>query len=72
MCLREAFLFSYFSLLLNVCVHFSLLFFKCFFCKKTGHFKKDCVKRKEWFVKKGISALVICNESHLASVPNTS
>ena len=20
---------------------------KCFFCKKTGHFKKDCVKRKQ-------------------------
>ncbi|KAL8166999.1 hypothetical protein V2J09_008498 [Rumex salicifolius] len=27
---------------------------KCFFCKKTGHFKKDCLKRKAWFNKKGI------------------
>ncbi|XP_010556420.1 PREDICTED: uncharacterized protein LOC104825750 [Tarenaya hassleriana] len=27
---------------------------KCFFCKKTGHIKKDCQKRKEWFESKGI------------------
>ncbi|KAL8159252.1 hypothetical protein V2J09_000789 [Rumex salicifolius] len=26
---------------------------KCFFCKKSGHFKKDCLKRKAWFDKKG-------------------
>ncbi|TXG50989.1 hypothetical protein EZV62_023513 [Acer yangbiense] len=27
---------------------------KCHFCKKEGHFKKDCQKRKESFEKKGI------------------
>ena len=26
---------------------------KCHFCKKQGHFQKDCLKRKAWFEKKG-------------------
>ncbi|WJX17016.1 hypothetical protein P8452_06978 [Trifolium repens] len=25
----------------------------CFFCKKKGHMKKDCLKFKSWFDKKG-------------------
>ncbi|XP_061347563.1 uncharacterized protein LOC133293061 [Gastrolobium bilobum] len=28
---------------------------RCHFCKKEGHFKRDCLKRKAWFEKKGIS-----------------
>ncbi|KAF7807041.1 Retrovirus-related Pol polyprotein from transposon TNT 1-94 [Senna tora] len=26
---------------------------KCHFCRKDGHFQKDCLKRKAWFEKKG-------------------
>ncbi|KAL5717992.1 hypothetical protein ACHQM5_010938 [Ranunculus cassubicifolius] len=28
---------------------------RCFFCKKTGHMKKECAKFKEWLEKKGFS-----------------
>lgn len=27
--------------------------YRCTFCKKVGHFQKDCTKRREWFEKKG-------------------
>jgi len=30
----------------------------CFFCKKLGHMKKDCLKYKNWLEKKGIFALL--------------
>ena len=42
---------------------------KCHFCKKEGHFKKDCQKRKEWFEKKGMNIYVIF-ESNLTEVPS--
>ncbi|KAJ8619735.1 hypothetical protein MRB53_028264, partial [Persea americana] len=25
---------------------------KCFYCKKKGHTKKDCIKRRSWFEEK--------------------
>nr|ABW74556.1 copia-like pol polyprotein [Boechera divaricarpa] len=43
---------------------------KCFFCKKTGHFKKDCLKRKAWFEKKGKHYSFVCSELNLIEVPN--
>ena len=36
----------------------------CFFCKKKGHMKKDCVKHKVWLEKKGISSSFVCYESN--------
>ena len=42
---------------------------KCRFCKKSGHFQKDCPKRKAWFEKKGKPSAYVCFESNLAEAP---
>ena len=34
-----------------------------------GHYKKDCLKRKAWFKKKGKPSAFVCFESNLAEVP---
>ena len=41
----------------------------CFFCKKTGHEKKDCASYHNWCVKKGTILTLVCSEVNLASVP---
>ncbi|KAG7564376.1 Ribonuclease H-like superfamily [Arabidopsis suecica] len=42
---------------------------RCNFCKKAGHFQKDCHKRKEWFEKKGnLMGSVSFFESNLTHV----
>ena len=43
---------------------------KFHFCKKYGHFQKDCQKRKAWFEKKGKPSAFVCFESNLAEVPS--
>lgn len=43
---------------------------KCFFCKKMGHFRKDCPRRKAWFDKKGKHQSFVCSELNLIEVPN--
>ena len=46
---------------------------KCHLCKKSGHFQKDCLKRKAWFEKKGKhNAYYVCFESNLTEVPHNS
>ncbi|KAL4340454.1 hypothetical protein GQ457_08G012720 [Hibiscus cannabinus] len=42
--------------------------FTCFFCKKKGHLKKDCVKYKGWLEKKGKSISLVCFESNMVDV----
>ena len=48
--------------------------YKCNFCKKLGHFKKDCPKRRQWFERKGKSLIkgyiFVCFESNLIEVPS--
>ena len=45
---------------------------KCFFCKKKGHIKKDCVKYKAWSQKKGkYYTSFVCYESNMDVCHNT-
>ena len=41
---------------------------KCFFCKKKGHIKNDCVKFQQWLKKKGNPISCVCYESNMVEV----
>ena len=43
---------------------------KCFFYKKKGHMKKDCIKFKAWLKKKGILISHFCYEFNMVDVSN--
>ena len=44
----------------------------CFFCKKVGHIKQDCIKYQNWLIKKGMSHAYVCFEINLGLVsPDT-
>ena len=42
----------------------------CYFCKKAGHFKKECPKYVAWRIKKGTLLTLVCSEVNLTSVPS--
>ena len=41
----------------------------CFFCKKEGLEKKECIKYHTWRAKKGTFFNLVCSEVNLSSVP---
>ena len=43
--------------------------FTCYFCKKTGHMKKDCTKYAAWRAKKGMILAYVCSEVNLSFAP---
>lgn len=43
--------------------------FTCYFCKKSGHMKKECSKYAAWRVKKGMPMTLVCSKVNLAFVP---
>ena len=43
----------------------------CFFCKKSGHMKKDCQKYKNWLEKKGNIISLVCHESFFVEAPSS-
>ena len=41
---------------------------KCYFYKKKGHIKKDCIKFKTWLEKKGNLLSLVCYKSNMVDV----